>query len=238
MLEPRPIRLAPSAALKERRLNTLLAGRDERDPPVAEAVDDAQLLGSLELAGFGFSWEQVTASRRGEGAPEPIEALRSAQTVVDARAPLTAAAVLSWHAAATGSAAGFRSAPRDRPGGPPPSPPEFIRARLESLEHWLAVDSGRELSAAQQGALALARLVEILPFDDANGRVARLAASHLIRRAGARAPILVGGDRQRLEQCLQAAFQLSTEPLVALLQEASERALDVAIQTLERSPSE
>jgi hypothetical protein len=233
MVEPRPIRLAPSAALKERRLKTLLAGRDERDPPVAEAVNDAQLLGSLELAGSGVSWEQVTASRRGEDAPEAIEALRRAQAVVDERAPLTAAAVLSWHAAATGSSAGFRIAPRDRPGGPPPSPPEFIRARLESLEHWLAVDSGRELSAAQQGALALARLVEILPFDDANGRVSRLAASHLMLRAGARAPILVGGDRPRLEQCLQAAFQLSTEPLVALLEEASERAIDVAIQTLE-----
>jgi hypothetical protein len=234
MTEPRPIRLAPSTVLKERRLNTLLAGRDERDAPVAEAVDDAQLLGSLELAGFGFSWEQVTASRRGEDAPGSIAALRRAQTAVDPQAPLTVVAILAWHASATDSTAGLRMASRDRPGGPPPSPPEFIRARLESLEHWLTVDSGRELTAAQQGALALARLVEILPFDDANGRVSRLAASHLMRRAGARAPILVGGDRPRLEQCLQAAFQLSTEPLVVLLQEASERALDVAIQTLER----
>jgi hypothetical protein len=233
MAEPRPIRLAPSAALKARRLATLLAGRSERDPPVSEAVDDAQLLGSLELAGFGFSWEQVTATRRGEEAPGPIAALRRALTAVDAQAPLTVAAILAWHAAATGSTAGFRIASRDRPTGPPPAPPEFIRARLESLEHWLAVDSGRELSAAQQGGLALARLVEILPFDDANGRVSRLAASHLMRRAGARAPILVGGDRARLEECLQAAFQLSTEPLVALLEEASERVLDVAIQTLE-----
>ena len=51
-------------------------------------------------------------------------------------------------------------------------------------------------------------------------------------RAGARPPILVGADGPRIEACLQAAFQLSTEPLTRLLDEASERALDVMIQAL------
>jgi hypothetical protein len=52
-------------------------------------------------------------------------------------------------------------------------------------------------------------------------------------RAGARPPVLVGADRARLDEALRRAFQLETEPLAALLQEASERALDVMIQTLE-----
>jgi hypothetical protein len=52
-------------------------------------------------------------------------------------------------------------------------------------------------------------------------------------RAGARPPILAGGDAPRLEAVLQSAFRLETEPLAVLLEEASERALDVMIQTLE-----
>jgi Fic family protein len=96
------------------------------------------------------------------------------------------------------------------------------------------VDSSRELGPPQAGALALARLVEILPFEDGNGRVSRLAAAHLMRRAGARVPILVAADEPRLRQALQAAFQLHTEPLAALLDEASERSLDVTIEALER----
>jgi hypothetical protein len=52
-------------------------------------------------------------------------------------------------------------------------------------------------------------------------------------RAGARPPVLVGGDAARLEAALQAAFRLETEPLAGLLEEASERALDVMLQTLE-----
>jgi hypothetical protein len=87
-----------------------------------------------------------------------------------------------------------------------------------------------------RGALALARLLEIRPFLEANGRVARLAASHLMEAAGAEPPILVGGDAPRLEAALQRAFQLDTEPLVALLDEASERSLDVQLQALEGNP--
>jgi Fic family protein len=219
MEDERLLRLAPSAALKERRLASLASGREAADLARAErAVDEARLAGSLELAG--------------ETAPEAAEGLRRASRVNPGGA-FEVEALLEWHAAASGSATGLRTSPRDRADGPPPCPPDRIRGRLENLEHWLGSESGAQLSAARQAALILARLVEILPFDDANGRVARLAASHAMARAGARAPILVGGDGARLEACLQAAFQLSTEPLVALLEEASERALDVAIRALE-----
>ena len=74
--------------------------------------------------------------------------------------------------------------------------------------------------------------MEILPFDRGNGLVARLAASHLMVRAGSRPPILVGADAGRLDEALQAAFQLQTEPLARLLDAAAERALDVLIGAL------
>ena len=96
--------------------------------------------------------------------------------------------------------------------------------------------SAAELTASQQGALALARVVEVKPFDDGNGRVSRLAASHLMVRAGSRPPILGAADAPRLEKALQAAFQLHTEPLAALLEEAAERAIDVMIRAAERTP--
>ena len=60
----------------------------------------------------------------------------------------------------------------------------------------------RDLTPDQAAAVALARLVEILPFDDANGRVSRLAASHLMVRGGMRPPILVAGDAPRLRAAL------------------------------------
>lgn len=232
---PRSLRLAPSAAAKQKRLATLLGGRDPAALGLHEVVADAQALGSLALAGFDYTWEQATAHRRGEPAPPPLSGLQRAQGVVPADSPLTVAALLAWHDAAMQGGGRLRSAERSREGGPAPAPAPFVRSRLEILEHWINMPSARQLKPAEAGALVLARIVEILPFEDANGRVARLAASHVMVRAAGRPPILVAGDAARLRLGLQQAMGLVTEPLAALLDEASERGLDVMIQTLQRS---
>lgn len=229
----RLLRLSPSLAVKEKRLAALLAGRSPEDPALVEAVEDASLLGSLELAGLPVTWEEVRRSRRGEAAPPEIAALRAASNAVGLDRHFGTAALLEWHRTALGTQAGLRRGERERAGGPPPSPAAALPGRLEIAEQWLGSDSALELKPAEAGALILARVVEMLPFDDGNGRVSRLAASHRMRRGGARRPILVGGDRPRLDASLQAAFQLDMGPLVALLEEAAERPLDVMIQTLE-----
>jgi Fic/DOC family len=221
------LRLAASAASKERRLAALLGTR----APEHAAVREAQVVGSLGLSGVTITAEDVRAASA--GAASAVTGLLRALAAVDPRAPLTVDALVVWHRAATG-ATGFRSTEVERPGATPPAPPEFIAGRLAILEQWMNAPSAAELTPAQQGALVLARVVEVKPFDDGNGRVARLAASHLMVRAGARPPILQPADAPRLVQALQAAFQLHTEPLAALLEEAAERALDVLIHEAQR----
>jgi Fic/DOC family protein len=221
-VELKGLKLTTSAAVKEKRLAALLGGRSAADPDLAAAVVGAEVRGSLELAGR-------------TGTPEEATALTRAFAAVDPRAPFSVSSLFAWQAAITGDRA-LRQEPRERPEGPPPAPPEFIASRLAITEQWLGADSARELKPAQQGAIALARIVEILPFDRANGMVARLAASHLMVRAGARPPILVGDDAARLGEALTAAYQLQTEPLSHLLEDASERALDVLIAALSPAP--
>ncbi len=232
MSEVRGLRVSASAALKEKRLLALLKGRGPAEPALLEAVEDAQLLGSLELSGQRVTWEEMVVSH-GSSGREPIRSLRRARAAVDAKAPLTLDALRAWHTALFGAEAGWRSRARARE-GVAPAPPDLIPGRLSIFEEWINSESGRDLKPVQQGALALARLVEILPFEDGNGRVSRLAASHLMVRGGLRPPILAAGDGPRLAACLQAGFHFDTEPLCALLVEASERCLDVMIQTLER----
>lgn len=220
------LRLGTSAAAKEKRLAALLAGRDPAHPALEAAVRRAQVRGSLELAGLVGT----------AGESEAETALGRALDAVDAQAPVTVEALRTWQATLTGVQA-LRTQPRDRAEGlPPPAPVPFVASRLAILEEWLAGDSARQLQPAQQGALVLARVVEILPFERGNGRVGRLAASHLMVRAGARRPILVGADGARLEEALRAAFHLHTEPLTRLLEEASERALDVLIAAAASPP--
>jgi hypothetical protein len=230
-----PVRLQPSAAVKEKRLATLLEERGLRpdDPGLAEIVEDAQLLGSLELAGIRATWDEVRSSRvSGEG-PAGVLALRRARAAVPADAPFSLAGIRAWHEALAGPV-GFRRGEREREGAPP-APAELVEGRLATLAEWLDVVVPRDLAPERAAAVALARLVEILPFDDANGRVSRLAASHLMVAGGMRPPILVAGDAPRLRAALLSAFRLETEPLVSLLVEASGRALDVMVQSLSGS---
>jgi hypothetical protein len=227
-------RLRPASAVRERRLAALLAagGREAEDPELRGVVEDAQLLGSLELAGFRFAWPEVRRSRAAGSGPLPILSYRRARVAVEREATLTLAAIRSWHEALAGPV-GFRREPRARDGAPT-APPELIESRMALLETWLGARSGQDLRPEQAAALTMARIVEVQPFDDGNGRVARLAASHVMIRGGKRPPILVAADGPRLVAALQSAFRLETEPLSTLLDEASDRALDVMIQALEK----
>ena len=226
------IPLLPSVSVKERRLAVLLEerGLPVDDPALAGVVEDAQLLGSLELAGLRSTWDEVRSSRDSGDGPAEVLAWRRARAAVRADAPLSVAAIRAWHEALAGPV-GLRREDRPRAGAPT-APADRIEGRLDSLADWIEVAGARDLAPDQAAAVTLARLVEILPFDDANGRVSRLAASHLMVRGGMRPPILVAGDEPRLRAALESAFRLETAPLVAHLVEASSRALDVMIQAL------
>jgi hypothetical protein len=218
------LRLEPSVAVREARLARLLAARGiaTEDVRLARIVEDAELVGSLELAGIAVSWDDARA-----GSLPQLEALRRARSAVPRETGLTLAAVRAWHEALAGPV-GFRRAESSG------AHPEFIEDRLASLVEWLEARGVEGLAAEEKASVALARIVEIRPFDEANGRVARLAAAHVLRRADLAPPILVGGDGPRLQAALEAAHRLETGPLVDLVREASGRALDVKIQSLER----
>jgi len=160
------LRLGPSAAAKEKRLASLLEGRDVSGLGLAEAVRDAQLFGSLELAGETITLDEVRAARIGHPSSAAATGLVRAAGAVDPGTPLTVEALQSLHRTlGLEPSAGFRTRDRSREPGPPPAPAEFIPSRLGLLQEWLSVESSRELKPAQAGALAMARILEILPFD-------------------------------------------------------------------------
>jgi hypothetical protein len=227
MVEIRGLQVTSSTPVKERRLATLLAGRDPGALGLWDAVVDAEIAGSLQLAGIPTSRDVARAARSevGEG---DAHRLYTARRRVAAAAPFALSHLTTWHAAIFGRPSCFRSTER-----PPAAPVAFIESRLGILEQWLNAESRRQLKPSQAGALVLARVLEILPFDEGNGRVARLAASHLMVQGGAPPPVLVAADGPRLQQAVEAAFRLETAPLSALLEEASARHLEIMIQALE-----
>lgn len=232
-----PLTLRPAVAVKEKRLAALLAERVVPATDLLRPVKAAQVAGTLALSGIDAEPAEVEAGCRGEPMAGPVNAALKAYGAVPSEASLNLAALLTWQGAFAGGPGALRQTERARTDGPRPAPPEWIETRLQVLLEWLAVASAQELTPSQRGALALARLVEIAPFDDGNGRVARLAASHLMVQGGARPPILLGPDGPRLRAALEAAFRIETGPLVLLLEEASERALDLMLAAAGSEPT-
>jgi len=158
------VRLGGGRERKRRRLDAVLQGRDPHDLALPEVVRDAQVLGSLELAGLDFSWDDVRSARvEVAGAPPEIARLQRAPGAVPAEAPFTVTALLAWHEATTGGSAGLRTVDVRGPAPPPPAPAAFVPSRLVILERWLSEQSTTELRPAGRGALVLARLLEIRP---------------------------------------------------------------------------
>jgi len=218
---------------KRRRLDSFLAGRDPVALGLSGLAEDAELVGSLALAGIEVEWDVVRASRGGSDLSGPAAALRRAQGLLPPRALLNRSHLKALCLAVADDGS-LRRVALARADGPPAAAPDRIEARLAALGDWFGADSISALVPAAAGALALVRLVEIAPLERGNGRLSRLAAAHVMSSRGAPRPILVAADSERLAAALSAAFRMDTTPLVALLEEASSRALDVMLQALER----
>ena len=210
---PIPLRLASDSPGIERRLRERLAAAPGARTPVLHAVAEAFVDGVVALA-------RLDASAR--------EAHLAACAAVAVEQPLDRDALRRWHQALGGSGA-WRSAVVEGA-----APPEFVDGRVDLLVDWLGADGGRELPPAAAGALVLARLLEIEPFDTFNTSVALLAARHVMCRTGGLGPVLRESDREALRAAVPAAQAFETRPLADVLDQAAERALEVAVAALER----
>jgi hypothetical protein len=153
------LRLQPSAAVRERRLERLLAERGLRrdDARLTSLVEDALVVGSLELSGVRVEWETARAARLADAdaGPPELRALRAARAAVAPTAPVTLDAIRAWHEALAGPL-GFRRGEvelrHSQPdgGGPQPKAPvAFIESRLDSLAEWLEAPGSAALKAEE-----------------------------------------------------------------------------------------
>jgi hypothetical protein len=210
---PIPLRLASDAPGRERLVRDRLAQAPGLRDGVQQVVDEAFVDGALTLARL-----------------EPVAraAHLAACGLVAGDEPLEPVLLGRWQRELGGTGR-WRTVARDGA-----APAEFVEARVASLCEWLLTDSGRELQPAAAGALVLARLLEIEPFDELGTSVALLATRHVMRRGGGLGPVLGEDDRAALRAAVPAARAFDTRPLAEVLEKGAERALELAITELER----
>lgn len=103
---------------------------------------------------------------------------------------------------------------------------EHLPLILENACSWFATDSFAELNPVEQAAIALLRLVELAPFEQANERTALLAAS-LFTLGSQLPPIILRLEkREAYRAALREGLRMNTQPMVELVAEAIEQTLD------------
>lgn len=167
----------------------------------------------------------MTIGEPGHTATQFLTSLRIARSLARAKgraAELTTELLLKLHSA---SDAGFRTGAGDRSRGSKPPAPEHLIALLESACRWYTAESFAELNPVEQASIVLLRLIDLQPFEQANGRTSLVAASLFTLRSEL-PPIIIKPERaSAYRNALDEGARMNTKPMVELTAEAVEKIL-------------
>lgn len=115
----------------------------------------------------------------------------------------------------------------------PPSAFE-VPALVEELLEWLKKNP-EELRSIETAAVFHHKLVSIHPFDDGNGRVARLLMNLLLLKHGYPFSVIKNVDRRRYYDTLRKADHNNLRPFVNFIARCVEQSLDLYLSAIQPS---
>ncbi len=131
------------------------------------------------------------------------------------------------------SAGGFRKSQVFIEGSDYMPPPAFeVPALVKELLDWLRKNP-EELRPVEVAAVSHHRFVSIHPFDDGNGRVARLLMNLLLIRRGYPFTVVRNYDRRRYYDTLRKADEGDLAPFVNFIGRCVEESLDLYLSAVE-----
>ena len=120
---------------------------------------------------------------------------------------------------------------RRSPGGTGrPVAPEHLQASVESACRWFGAESFAELNPIEQASIVHLRLLEIQPFEEANQRIAILAASLFTLRGGLPPVMIVPDLEGAYRKAVDESGSGNTQPMVELMGTVVERSLGRMIE--------
>ena len=179
-----------------------------------------------DLAGAAAQAKQATTPGANLEAVALLAGLRLLKDIALAQgsaATLTPELLLKLH----GGSGAFRRSP----GGPGrPVAPEHLQASVESACRWFGAESFAELNPIEQASIVHLRLLEIQPFEEANQRIAILAASLFTLRSGLPPVMIVPDLEGAYRKAVDESGSGNTQPMVELMGTAVERSLGRMIE--------
>jgi Fic family protein len=113
--------------------------------------------------------------------------------------------------------------------GHEPIEAELVPYVVENALEWFNSDSFHEMHEVEKTALVLMKMIDICPFEEANGRTLRLFSSFFLLKTGYPPAIIPSARASQYANAIQNSLSFRTQPLIDLLTEAVQQGLQFCL---------
>ena len=109
--------------------------------------------------------------------------------------------------------------------GHEPIEAELVGPVVDNALGWFQSESFAQMHEVEKSALVLIKLMDVQPFDEANGRTLRLFSNFFLLKAGYPPAIIPASQADQYVLAIQRSLGFDTQPIIDLIAEATDRSL-------------
>jgi fido (protein-threonine AMPylation protein) len=109
--------------------------------------------------------------------------------------------------------------------GHEPTEAELVAPVVDNALDWFQSESFAQMHEVEKSALMLIKLMDVQPFDEANGRTLRLFSNFFLLKAGYPPAIIPASQADQYSLAIQRSLGFDTQPIIDLIAEATDRSL-------------
>jgi fido (protein-threonine AMPylation protein) len=113
--------------------------------------------------------------------------------------------------------------------GHEPTEPELVAPVVDNALGWFRSDSFAQMHEVEKSALMLTKLMDIQPFDEANGQTLRLFSNFFLLKAGYPPAIIPASQADQYALAIQRSLSFDTQPIIDLITDATDRSLRLCL---------
>jgi len=109
--------------------------------------------------------------------------------------------------------------------GHEPTEAELVAPVIDNALGWFQSESFAEMHEVEKSALMLIKLMDVQPFDEANGRTLRLFSNFFLLRAGYPPAVIPASQASQYAHAIQRSLHFDTQPIIDLIADAADWSL-------------
>jgi Fic family protein len=109
--------------------------------------------------------------------------------------------------------------------GHEPTEAELVGPVIDNALAWFQSESFAQMHEVEKSALMLIKLVDVQPFDAANGPTLRLFSNFFLLKAGYPPAVIPASEAREYALAVQSSLRFDTQPIIDLIADATDRSL-------------